>query len=73
MKNGNLPQSVDPSILYTPNSLAAIFQVDEKWVKTHMIYNRSCRFRKQGAVYMILGRWVIEWAETEHDYPGKDE
>ena len=65
-------KTIDPNRLYTPNSLADIFQVDERWVKDNLIYNRTCRHKKQGCVYMLLGKWVIEWAEADHEYPDEE-
>lgn len=73
MITNNQPKTIDPNVLYTPNSLAGILEVDVTWVKKNLIFNRACRFRKQGAVYLLLGKWVIEWAETDHTFPGEDE
>lgn len=73
MKNINSNTFIDPNLLYTPNSLAAAMEVDEEWIKRRLIYNRSCRFKKSGNCYLILGRWVIEWVEKDHTYPGKDD
>lgn len=73
MKNNSNPNYIDPTLLYTPNSLAGVIQVDEEWVKRNMIYNRSCRFKKRGQRYFILGKWVIEWVESDHNYPDKED
>lgn len=65
------PKSIEPTTLYTPSSIASIFEVDVQWVKKNLIQNRTCRYRKQGRVYVILGKWLIEWAETEHELPNE--
>ena len=58
------PQFVDPNLLYTIAGLADVFRVDEKWIKKHLVHSKACRFKKQGNLYLILGKWVIEWAES---------
>lgn len=72
MRNNHL-KIIDPNALYTPTSLAEIFQVDDSWVKKNLIYPREIRYKKQGAVYIILGQWVIDWAQRSHDQPDDDE
>ena len=69
MNNSNQSYLIDPNKLYTPLAVASVLQVDEKWVKTNLIYNRACRHRKQGNVYFLLGKWIIEWAERDHNLP----
>ena len=61
------PKFIEPGILYTPTAIAEVFQVDVEWVKKNLIRNRACRYRKQGQVYAILGRWLVEWAESDHE------
>ena len=64
-------EHICPEKLYTPASIARVFQVDEQWVKKNLIYNKECRHRKTGRVYVVLGKWLIEWAERDHELAGE--
>lgn len=65
--------SIDPKRLYTPTGVGIELQKSEKWVKENLIYNRACRFKKKGSVYVIYGQWLIEWALSDHDEIDSDD
>lgn len=71
MKDNN-EYKIEPHICYTPLSLAVAMQASEEWVKDNLIYSKQCRFKKKGRCYFIMGRWVIEWVESEHNLPPED-
>ena len=72
MKN-NIPSWIEPDTIYTAKSLAEVLQVSEQWIKKNLISKRAIRFKKQGVVYLILGKWVRHWIQQDHMMPDDDE
>ena len=58
---------INPDVLYTPAALARIFQVDVTWIKRNLFKPGGCRYRKQGSLYFVVGRWLVEWAQEDHE------
>ena len=64
---------IQPEFLYSLSQIASIFEVDVRWVKENLIFNRTCRYKKRGNIYMVLGMWLIEWANEDHNHLGDSE
>lgn len=64
---------IQPNLIYTPRQIAEIVDKDTEWVMRNLIYPRTCRHKKIGAVYLIYGTWLIEWIISEHHQLGEDD
>ena len=72
MRKINHMQVIDPSMLYTVAGLAEVVGRSPTWIKDQMIHTREIRHMQRGQLYLILGQWVIEWAEARSTPPEKD-
>ena len=68
MKNSQ-SNPIDVNAVYTQASLADALEVSERWILDNLITPRRIRFKKQGRIYLFLGKWVAEWARKDHELP----
>lgn len=59
---GQLPRGVfDPRFNYTLETLAYALDVEERWVKEHLMYSRQAPFRREGNQVYFRGQDIDRW------------
>ena len=65
MNNPTRETCFKPGHLYPIETVADILDVNIRWVKEHLIYNKACMHKHQGSVYVFRGEWLVNWASSD--------